>query len=153
MASFVVGQFEDVISKIVMLAVLMPIVASMGGNAGHQTLAITIRALALKELTKANMLRIVSKEFFVGALNGMIFALLIGTITWFWYQDASLTLVIALAMTLNLLSAGLAGILIPLIMEKLKIDPALSSSVFVTAITDMGGFFIFLGLAKVLMFS
>ncbi|MCP4394100.1 MAG: magnesium transporter [Alphaproteobacteria bacterium] len=152
MVSSVVGIFEETLEKAVTLAVLMPIVASMGGNAGHQTLAVTVRALAMKELTPSNSLRIVGKELLIGIINGVLFAAITGSVAWLWFKQPGIGIVIGLAMTINLLLAGLAGIIIPLTLEKMKIDPAVSSGVFLTAITDMVGFFVFLGLASSILF-
>ena len=153
LASSVVGGFEDIISQIAVLAVLMPIVASMGGTTGNQTLAVVVRALATKELTSGNTWRMIGKEFTVGLMNGLLFAVMIGAITWYRFPEYhQLSLVIGLAMLCNLVIASLAGILIPLLLNKLKADPAISSGVFLIALTDSGGFFIFLGLAKLLLF-
>ena len=127
----------------------MPIVASMGGNAGTQTLTVSVRALAIKELTPSNTLRIIAKETFVGGINGFIFAVLVGLIASYWFSDTLLGMVIALAMIINLLVAGLAGALIPISLYKLKIDPALASGVILTTITDVFGFLSFLGLASI----
>ena len=148
-ASVVIAFFQASIEKVVALAVLMPIVASMGGNAGTQTLTVSVRALATKELTPKNALRIIGKETFVGGINGFIFAILIGLISSFWFDNLLLGVVIALAMILNLLIAGLAGTLIPITLNKLKIDPALASGVILTTITDVFGFLSFLGLASI----
>ncbi|CAN5894144.1 magnesium transporter [soil metagenome] len=147
LASCVIGQFEGAIEKIVALAVLMPIVASMGGNAGTQTVTVAVRALAMGELTAANALRFVAKEAAVGGLNGVIFALLMGGAVIAWYGDWRLGAVIAAAMVCNLLAAALAGTLIPLGLQKFGIDPAVSSTVFLTTVTDVIGFLAFLGLA------
>ena len=147
LASFVIGQFEGAIEKIVALAVLMPIVASMGGNAGTQTVTVAVRALAMGELTAANALRFVVKEAAVGGLNGMIFALIMGAAVVSWYGDWRLGAVIGAAMVCNLLAAALAGTLIPLGLQKFGIDPAVSSTVFLTTVTDVIGFLAFLGLA------
>ena len=153
LASSVVGGFEMIISQIAVLAVLMPIVASMGGTTGNQTLAVVVRALATKELTSRNTWRMIGKEFLVGLMNGGLFAAMIGLITWYRFPEYhALSLVIGLAMLCNLIIASLGGILIPLILNKLKADPAISSGVFLIALTDSGGFFIFLGLAKLLLF-
>ncbi|WP_259779314.1 magnesium transporter [Aestuariispira ectoiniformans] len=146
-ASLVIALFAATLEKVVALAILMPIVASMGGNAGTQTLTVAVRALATNELTPSNALRIVGKEIIVGGLNGFLFAILMGLIAWGWFSDPALGAVIASAMIINLLVAGLAGTLIPLGLEKLGQDPAISSSVFLTTITDVIGFFAFLGLA------
>ncbi len=152
-AASVVKGFQDIIAQISVLAVLMPIVASMGGTTGNQTLAVVVRALATKELTSTNTLRMILKEFLVGLSNGMLFAGLIGVITHLWFPDYNvISLIIAVAMLINLTIASLAGILIPLTLNKLKVDPAISSGVFLIAVTDSGGFFVFLGLAKLLLF-
>lgn len=150
-ASAVVGIFETTIDKIVALAVLMPIVAGMGGNAGTQTLTVAVRALATKELSRANMMRVVWKETAVGFLNGAAFAVISGVIAAWWFNDAMLGVVIGLAMVINLIAAGLFGIVIPLALDRMKIDPALASAVFLTTVTDVVGFFTFLGLASWLM--
>lgn len=152
MVSSVVGVFEETLEKAVTLAVLMPIVASMGGNAGHQTLAVTVRALAMKELNSSNSFRIVGKELLIGIINGVLFALITGSVAWFLFKQPDIGIVIGLAMTINLFLAGLAGIIIPLTLDKFRIDPAVSSGVFLTAITDMVGFFVFLGLASFWLF-
>lgn len=146
-ASLVIALFSDTLEQVVALAILMPIVASMGGNAGTQTLTVAVRALATNELTPSNAIRIVGKEVIVGGLNGILFAILMGVIAWAWFSAPMLGVVIASAMIINLLVAGLAGTLIPLGLEKLGQDPAISSSVFLTTITDVIGFFAFLGLA------
>ena len=147
LASLVIGQFEHSIEKIVALAVLMPIVASMGGNAGTQTVTVAVRALAMGELTAANALRFIAKEAVVGGLNGFIFALLMGAAVVAWYGDWRLGAVIGAAMICNLLAAALAGTLIPLGLQKFGVDPAVSSTVFLTTVTDVVGFLAFLGLA------
>ncbi|RED52535.1 magnesium transporter [Aestuariispira insulae] len=146
-ASLVIGLFETALEKVVALAILMPIVASMGGNAGTQTLTVAVRALATNELTTSNAFRIVGKEVLVGGINGILFAILMGLVSWAWFQDPALGGVIACAMVVNMLAAGLAGTLIPLGLEKLGKDPAIASTVFLTTITDVVGFFSFLGLA------
>ncbi len=149
LASVVIAQFEATIEQIVALAVLMPIVASMGGIAGTQTLTVMVRGIALGRITYSNAKRILWKETTVGLLTGMSFALLIGTIVSFWFPDygMALGLVIAAAMLINLCAAGLAGALIPLTLQKLHIDPALASGTILTTITDVVGFLSFLGLA------
>ena len=151
MASIVIGFFEASLSKIVALAVLMPIVASMGGNAGTQTLTVVVRALATKELTSANVRRVFNREVLIGLMNGLGFAVIIAAITWGWFRDVPLACVIALAMIINLLAAALAGILVPLTLNRTGVDPAVSSTVFVTTVTDVVGFFSFLGLATWVM--
>ena len=153
LASTVVKEFQDIIAEISVLAVLMPIVASMGGTTGNQTLAVVVRALATKELTSRNTLRMIGKEFMVGVVNGFLFACLIGLITWFMFPARhELSAIIAIAMLCNLSLASLAGILIPLTLNRFKVDPAISSGVFLIAMTDSGGYFIFLGLARLILF-
>ena len=153
-ASIVIGLFEATIEQMVALAVLLPIVASMGGNAGTQTMTVTVRALAAKELNTYNTIRIVRREVVVGIFNGIIFAIILGLVAAAWFHQSngalnySLGVVIAMAMIVNMITAGLFGILIPLTLERLKIDPAIASSVFVTTVTDVVGFFAFLGLAS-----
>ena len=151
-ASIVIGFFQEDIEKVVALAVLMPIVASMGGNAGMQTLAVTIRALATKELSSDNFGKIISKEFIIGILNGIIFAVITGLIVQLWFKDMNLSILISISMILNMVVAGLFGILVPISLKKFKIDPAIASSVFVTTITDVIGFLSFLGLGALLFF-
>ena len=151
MASMVISAFEDTIERLVALAVLMPIVASMGGNAGTQTLTVAVRAIATRELTSTNAWRVIRKEVAVCGLNGLAFAFLAGGVTWFWFEDGLLGSVIGVAMIINLLFAGLFGALIPLGLERAGIDPAVSSSVFLTTITDVVGFFAFLGLAALFL--
>ncbi len=151
LASLVIGLFEGTIQRLVALAVLMPIVASMGGNAGTQTLTVAVRALAMKDLTAANAWRFVWRELLVGWSNGLLFAVLAGLVAWLWFGDLFLGVVIGAAMVVNLLVAALFGTLIPLGLERLKIDPAIASSVFLTTVTDVIGFFAFLGLAAVFL--
>ena len=150
-ASLVIGLFDASIEKMVALAVLMPIVASMGGNAGTQTLTITVRALATQELLPVNAARLVYREFGVGLLNGMVFAIITGIIGGVWFGDNLLGMVLAAAMIVNLVVAALAGILIPIGLNRINIDPALASSVFVTTVTDVIGFFAFLGFATIFL--
>ncbi len=145
-ASIVIGFFQDDIEKVVALAVLMPIVASMGGNAGMQTLAVTIRSIATNELTKNNFSQNIIKEFSIGILNGIIFALISAIVVHFWFNDITLSLIISISMVLNMIVAGLFGILVPITLKKFNIDPAIASSVFVTTITDVIGFLSFLGI-------
>ncbi len=147
MASMVIGMFEDTIGRVVALAVLMPIVASMGGNAGTQTLTVAVRALATRDLTPANATRVILRELAVGALNGLVFAVIMGAVTWAWFDQPMIGAVIGIAMIVNLVAAALAGILVPLALERLGVDPALASGTFVTTVTDVVGFFVFLGLA------
>ena len=148
LASWVISIFGAEIEKVVALAFLMPIVASMGGNAGMQTLAVTIRAIATKELSSSNINKIVGKEFFIGVLNGIIFAIITGAIVLLWFKQIDLSIIIAASMVLNMIVAGLFGILIPVTLKKMKIDPALASSVFVTTVTDVIGFLSFLGIGS-----
>ncbi|MFK7866157.1 MAG: magnesium transporter [Alphaproteobacteria bacterium] len=150
-ASLVIGLFEGALTQLVALSVLMPIVASMGGNAGTQTLTVAVRALATNELTAANASAIVVKEGLVGGLNGIIFALLIGCVAWGWYGNMALGIVIAAAMIINLLMAGVAGVAIPVILDRFGRDPAISSAVFLTTVTDIVGFLSFLGLATLIL--
>ena len=145
-ASIVIGFFQEDIEKVVALAVLMPIVASMGGNAGMQTLAVTVRTIATNELTKNNFSQNVLKEFSIGILNGIIFAIISAVIVQIWFKDFTLSLIISISMILNMIVAGLFGILVPITLKKFKIDPAIASSVFVTTITDVIGFLSFLGI-------
>ena len=147
LASWVISTFEHSIEKMVALAVLMPIVASMGGNAGTQTMTVTVRALATRELSSGNAWRIVRRELWVGVLNGLGFALIMGVIARAWFQIPDLGVVIALAMVTVLAAAALGGILVPLVLTRLGVDPAVSSGPFVTTITDVVGFFAFLGIA------
>ena len=151
LASMVIALFDATIEQIVALAVLMPIVASMGGNAGTQTLTVAVRALATRELTGANALRVVGKEVVVGGLNGILFAILVGVVAAIWFSAPTLGIVIASAMVINMLVAGLAGTLIPLSLERAGIDPAVAATVFLTTITDVVGFFVFLGLAALFL--
>lgn len=151
LASLVISQFGDVISKVVALAVLMPIVASMGGNAGTQSLTVAVRALATRDLTRSNALRVVTREVGAGVISGVGFALIMALVAYFWFGMPDLSLVIAVAMVVNLIVAALAGILIPLVLEKVGVDPALASGTFVTTVTDVVGFFVFLGLAAAVL--
>jgi len=146
-ASLVIGLFAGTIEQIVALAVLMPIVASMGGNAGTQTVTVAVRAIAMKDLTEATARRFIGKELLVGAVNGILFAALTGLVAWLWFGNPAIGLVIAAAMVVNMIVAGLSGTLIPLGLERLGVDPAIASSVFLTTVTDVIGFFAFLGLA------
>jgi magnesium transporter len=147
LASVVISLFEATIEQMVALAVLMPIVASMGGNAGTQTMTVAVRALATQDLGPANVLRVIWRESAVGLLNGLLFAVIMAAIAFFWFGSDELGLVIGVAMIVNLFAAALAGILIPLGLEALGLDPAIASGVFVTTVTDVVGFFAFLGLA------
>ncbi|KCV80964.1 magnesium transporter [Actibacterium atlanticum] len=151
LASLVIAQFEATIAQFVALAVLMPIVASMGGNAGTQSLTVAVRSIATKDLTASNMWRVVRREALVGLVNGMIFAVVMGIVGVVWFGTPMLGVVIGVAMVVNLVVAGLAGTLVPLILEKLNVDPALASGAFVTTITDVVGFFVFLALAAAVL--
>lgn len=156
LASFVISLFDATIEQMVALAVLMPIVASMGGNAGTQTLTITVRALATKELTAYNTMRAIRKELLVGVLNGVLFAILSGVSTMFLFGqggESSLLLggIIAGAMVINMIVAGLSGVILPVLLNRWGMDPALASGVFVTTVTDVVGFFAFLGLASLVL--
>ena len=151
LASLVIAQFEAALTQIVALAVLMPIVASMGGNAGTQSLTVAVRAIATKDLTGRNVWRFIRREVLVGLINGLIFAVVMGVIGVLWFGGPELGYVIALAMVINLVAAGLAGTAIPVLLEKAGVDPALASGAFVTTVTDVVGFFAFLGLAVVIM--
>jgi magnesium transporter len=151
LASLVIGLFEDELARVVALAVLMPIVASMGGNAGTQTLTVAVRALATRELTGSNTGRVILREAAVGAINGLTFALIMGVVAWLWFGDPVLGGVIALAMQLTLVAAAVAGVLIPIGLDRAGVDPAVASGPFVTTVTDVVGFFAFLGLAAVIL--
>jgi len=151
LASIAIGIFEGTIKQIVALAVLMPIVASMGGNAGTQTLTVAVRALATRELNQSNALRVFGKEILVGIINGIIFAIIVGLVATLWFGEKGLGIVIALAMLFNLFVAGFFGASIPLLLQRWKIDPALGASILLTTVTDVVGFFVFLGLAKILL--
>lgn len=147
LASLVIGIFDATIEQMVALAVLMPIVASMGGNAGTQTLTVTVRALATRDLDIYNAARIIRRETAVGLINGVVFAVIVAVLAFLWFGNIQLGYVIGLAMIINMLAAGLAGILLPLLLDKIGVDPAIASAVFVTTVTDVVGFFAFLGLA------
>jgi len=151
LASLVIGLFDETIQKYVALAVLMPIVASMGGNAGTQTLTVVVRKLALGEIDWQNAKQALLKETLIALLNGLIFAVIMGAIAWVWFHDHLLGVVIALAMVINLLAAGFFGAVIPLFLKKIGSDPAVGSSVLLTTVTDVVGFFAFLGLAKLML--
>jgi magnesium transporter len=151
LASLVIAQFEAAIAQIVALAVLMPIVASMGGNAGTQALTVAVRAIATRDLTGSNVWRVIRREGLVGLANGLIFAVVMGLVGLFWFGSPLLGAVIAAAMVINLVIAGLAGIAIPVVLDRAGIDPALASGAFVTTVTDVVGFFAFLGLAALVL--
>ena len=152
LATWVISNFGASIEQMVALAFLIPIVSSMGVNAGMQTLAVTIRAIATKELSKSNFNRVVGKEFLIGILNGIIFAIITAIIVQLWFKQINLSFLIGVSMILNMIVAGLFGILVPVSLKKLNIDPALASSVFVTTITDVIGFLSFLGLGSYYFF-
>ncbi|XBQ15989.1 MAG: magnesium transporter [Oceanicaulis sp.] len=150
-ASAVIALFDEAIAQLVALAVLMPIVASMGGNAGTQSLAVAVRAIASRDLTMSNSMRVVIRELAAGTLNGVIFAIVMGVVAALWFQDWNLGWVIAVSMVITLACAGLAGILVPLGLRRMGADPAVASSVFVTTVTDVVGFFVFLGLGALVL--
>jgi len=150
-ASFVIGLFDKTIQAYVALAVLMPIVASMGGNAGTQTLTVMVRQLALQEINWSEAKQAIGREVIVSILNGLIFAIIMGAIASFWFNDYKLGIVIGSAMIINLFFAGAFGAIIPLFLRKIGIDPAVASSVLLTTVTDVVGFFAFLGLAKIIL--
>jgi len=147
LASAVIAVFDATIEQMVSLAILMPIVASMGGNAGTQTMTVSVRALAMRELDSYNMGRVIGREFLVAMLNGVGLAVIVGLVAGVWFQNPALGVVIGVALIINLLFAGLSGILIPISLDRMNIDPAIASGVFVTTVTDVIGFFAFLGLA------
>jgi len=151
LASWFIGLFEGTLQQVVALAVLMPVVASMGGIAGSQTLTLIVRGLALGQVTNANFRALMVKELKVGAVNGVIWALVIGIVAYFWFTDALLGIVICLAILCNIVAAALAGVFLPVILNKLKIDPALSGSVILTTVTDIVGFVAFLGLGTLFL--
>ncbi|MBA6391332.1 magnesium transporter [Colwellia sp. BRX10-3] len=151
LASWFIGFFEATLQQVVALAVLMPVVASMGGVSGSQTLTVIVRGMALGQITEQNRKVLLRKELKVGGLNGIIWSIVIGAITYFWFDSAELSFVIALAILLNLLTASASGVMIPAILNKLNIDPALSGSVILTTVTDIVGFVVFLGLGSLLL--
>ena len=145
----VINIFEATIEKVVALAILMPIVASMGGVAGSQTLTVVIRGMALGQVGRSNLRWLLSKEFAVGALNGILWALVMGGVAAFWFKDPIIAVIISSAMAINLIVAALAGATLPVILKSCRIDPALAGTVALTTITDVVGFFSFLGLATI----
>lgn len=151
LASLVIGIFDSTIQSLVALAVLMPIVASMGGNAGTQTLTVTVRQMALGEISYTDAKKTIKKEVIISFVNGLIFAIVIGLIAYVWFNMPLLGVVIALSMVINLLSAGFFGAVIPIVLEKFEIDPAIGSTVILTTVTDVVGFFSFLGLATIIL--
>ncbi|MGI9434330.1 MAG: magnesium transporter, partial [Geminicoccaceae bacterium] len=148
LASVVIAQFEAAIGQVVALAVLMPIVASMGGNAGTQTLTVVVRALAVREVTAANATRVLVKEFLAGSVSGLLFMAVGLAITFLWYNDPTLGMLFGIALIVTLVAGVVAGVCIPLLLDRLGLDPAVSSGVFLTTVTDVVGFFVFLGLAS-----
>ena len=153
LATWVISLFGATIEQMVALAFLMPIVASMGGNAGMQTLAVTIRTLATNDLTKNNFTSNILKEFNIGVLNGIIFAIISAAVVQLWFDDIQLSIIISISMVLNMIVAGLFGILVPVTLKKMNIDPAIASSVFVTTITDVVGFLTFLGVGAYFFYN
>ncbi|KZN13508.1 magnesium transporter [Marinomonas sp. TW1] len=151
LASAFIGLFEATLQQVVALAVLMPVVASMGGIAGSQTLTLIVRGLALGQITRSNLKSLLSKELKVGWLNGIVWAIIIGLVTYWWFNNSMLGAVIGLAIIINILMAALSGVLIPVLLDKLRIDPALSGSVILTTVTDIAGFVAFLGLGTLLL--
>jgi magnesium transporter len=150
-ASVTIGMFEDVISQVVALAVLMPIVASMGGIAGSQTLTLMVRSMALGQITPGNRFAIMKNELGIGAINGLAWAIIIGACTAVWFSSPVIGATISLAIIVNIITAALFGVLIPIILEKFELDPALAGSVVLTTVTDVVGFFAFLGTASLVM--
>jgi magnesium transporter len=147
LSAIVIGFFEAAIEKVVALAILMPIVAALGGNAGTQALTVAVRAIAMKELTASNAFRIVVKEVLVGGINGVLLAIIVAIVASLWFGNPLIGAVIAAAMVINLLVAGFIGVSAPLALDRMGVDPAVASSVVVTATTDVVGFVTFLGLA------
>jgi len=150
-ASLVIGLFEETLQNIVALAILMPIVASMGGNAGTQSLTVVVRQLALGDIAKHDAFRTIKKEVLLSLVNGLFFAIIMGIIASLWFDKGMLGVVIALSMVINLLSAGLFGSVVPLVLKKMDVDPAIGSTVILTTVTDVVGFFSFLGLATLIL--
>lgn len=151
MASLVIGLFENTLQSIVALAILMPIVASMGGNAGTQSLTVVVRQLALGDIAKHDAFRTIKKEVILSLANGFIFAIIMGIIAFIWFDKGMLGIVIAISMIINLLSAGFFGAMVPLLLKKMEVDPAIGSTVVLTTVTDVVGFFSFLGLATLIL--
>jgi len=147
LASWVISNFDQTIEKIVALAILMPIVASMGGIAGSQTLTLVIRGIALGQVGRSNAWRLINKEILVGLLNGLIWAIVVSLISYLWFDDVGLGIIMAAAMLVNLIVAAIAGAAIPIFLHKIGVDPALAGGVLVTTVTDVIGFLAFLGLA------
>ena len=150
-ASLVIGLFTDTLQSIVALAILMPIVASMGGNAGTQSLTVVVRQLALGDIAQHDAFRTIKKEVILSLANGFLFAIIMGIIASIWFDKGMLGIVIALSMVINLLSAGFFGAMVPLLLKKMEVDPAIGSTVVLTTVTDVVGFFSFLGLATLIL--
>jgi magnesium transporter len=150
LASWVIGNFQATLEQVVALAVLMPIVASMGGIAGTQTLTLMVRGLALGQVG-GNVPRLLNKEVLVGAANGLLWALVVGVVSWLWFRDQMIGVVIGAALAINLFFAALSGVLIPVVLKRLDIDPALAGGVILTTVTDCVGFLAFLGLGTLLL--
>ena len=151
LASVVIAQFDAALSRFVALAVLMPVVASMGGNAGTQSLTVAVRALATRDLTASNMWRVIRREGLVGLLNGLAFAATMGIVSVIWFGEPMIGAVMAVAMVLTLVAAAVGGVMVPIALDRLKVDPAVASGPFVTTITDVVGFFVFLGIATLVL--
>ena len=151
LAAWVIGLFEATLDQIVALAVLMPIVASMGGIAGSQTLTLAIRGLALGQITDANTRWLAIKEITISVINGIVWALVVGVITWLWFGQIGISIILGAAMVINLLIASISGLVIPLVLNRIGIDPALSGSVVLTTVTDVVGFMSFLGMATIFL--
>ena len=147
----VIGIFDATIQSLVALAILMPIVASMGGNAGTQTLTVTVRQMALGEIDYQDAKKIIYKEVMISVVNGLLFAAVIGVVAYLWFNIPLLGVVIAISMIINLFSAGFFGAVIPIVLQKKGIDPAIGSTVILTTVTDVVGFFSFLGLATLIL--
>ena len=150
-AAYVISLFKVQIEQLVVLAVLMPVVATMGGAASVQALTVSVRGIAMKEVNPSNTIRTIGKEAMVGLLNGLIFALMISIISWFWFGSVALGVVIAMAIMINLFVAGLSGSALPILLQKMGYDPAVASSAFLTSITDIVGFYVFLGLGAIVL--
>jgi magnesium transporter len=150
-ASLVIGMFEETLQSLVALAILMPIVASMGGNAGTQSLTVVVRQLSICDIARYDAYRTIKKEVLISLVNGIIFAILIGIIASLWFDKGMLGVVIGLSMIINLLSAGFFGSMVPLLLKNMGVDPAIGSTVILTTVTDVVGFFSFLGLATIIL--
>jgi len=153
LAAAVIGQFEAVIAQVVALAVLMPVVASMGGIAGSQTLTLTIRGLAMGKIGGSNRVVLFNKEFWIGIINGLIWAVIVAIIAQLWFDDIMISTVIGLAILINMIAAAISGVVVPLILKRFGQDPALSGAVILTTVTDVVGFLSFLGLATLLILN